>query len=62
MIYSGAMIDFIKCTQMSIFVVEVNFVKYTFEFNVIKINMHVYTRSINLIVLQIKSNQSTLMK
>lgn len=59
MIYSGAMIDFIKCTQMSIFVVEVNFVKYTFEFNVIIINMHVYTRSINLIVLHIKSNQSS---
>lgn len=58
MIYSGAMTDFIKCTQMSIFVVEVNFVKYTFEFNVIiiKLNMHVYTRSINLIVLHIKSN------
>lgn len=56
MIYSGAMIDFIKCTQMSIFVVEVNFIKYTFEFNVIIINMHVYTRSINLIVLHIKSN------
>lgn len=56
MIYSGAMIDFIKCTQMSIFVVEFNFVKYTFEFNVIIINMHVYTRSINLIVLHIKSN------
>lgn len=53
MIYSGAMIDFIKCTQMSIFVVEVNFVKYTFEFNVIIINI---TRSINLIVLHIKSN------
>lgn len=59
MIYSGAMTDFNKGTQMSIFVVEVNFVKYTFEFNAIIINMHVYTRSINLIVLHIKSNQSS---
>lgn len=56
MIYSEAMTDFVKCTQMSTLVVEVNFVKYTFEFNVIIINMHVYTTSINLIVLHIKSN------
>lgn len=53
MIYSEAMTDFVKCTQMSTLVVEVNFVKYTFEFNVIIINI---TRSINLIVLHIKSN------
>lgn len=56
MIYFGVMIDFIKCIQMSIFVVEVNFVKYIFEFNVIIINMYVYIRFINLIVLYIKSN------
>lgn len=58
MIYSEAITDYIidKCTQMSILVVKVNLVKYTFEFNVIKINMHVYTRSKNLIVLHIKSN------
>lgn len=58
MIYSEAITDFVKCTQISTgtLVVEVNFVKYTFEFNVIIINMHVYTRSINLIVLHIKSN------
>lgn len=56
MIYSEAMTDYIKCTQMSILVVKVNLVKYPVEFNVIKINMHVYIRSINLIVLHIKSN------
>lgn len=56
MIYSEAITDYIKCTQMSILVVKVNLVKYTFEFNVIKINMYVYTRSKNLIVLHIKSN------
>lgn len=56
MIYSEAMTDFVKCTQISTLVVEVNFVKYTFEFNVIIINI---TRSINLIVLHIKSNYSS---